>query len=236
VTQSTVLPTPCLCHAPAARSHPNIVRLYGYCLEPPTVCLLLELLPSSLKDYLYDTSRLSPFASTARYANSQKARPDGATGFVSTPTASPFRVAGNAELHRDGAEGGGHTGYPTPESPTSSSSMLGGGDAQLLRVPDLTGPNAEGSSTDQRSDPLARRHVTMQRVLELATDVACGLSYLHATPLEREAVPEDGALTELPMDQSVMPVEGASARNARVVHRGALLCGEFCGSCKMLVF
>jgi hypothetical protein len=35
------------------RSHPNVVKLYGYCLEPPTVCLILELLPTSLKDVLY---------------------------------------------------------------------------------------------------------------------------------------------------------------------------------------
>jgi hypothetical protein len=36
-----------------ADRHANVVRLYGYCLEPPTVCLLLELLPTSLKEILY---------------------------------------------------------------------------------------------------------------------------------------------------------------------------------------
>lgn len=30
-----------------------MVRLYGYCLQPPVVCLILELLPSSLDKVLY---------------------------------------------------------------------------------------------------------------------------------------------------------------------------------------
>jgi hypothetical protein len=33
--------------------HPNIVRVYGYCLTPPTVCIIMELLPTSLADKLY---------------------------------------------------------------------------------------------------------------------------------------------------------------------------------------
>lgn len=33
--------------------HPNIVRLYGYCLDLPTVCLIMELLPTSLDTLLH---------------------------------------------------------------------------------------------------------------------------------------------------------------------------------------
>jgi hypothetical protein len=40
-------------------SHPNVVKLYGYCLEPPTVCLILELLPVGLNDLLYNSMSLT---------------------------------------------------------------------------------------------------------------------------------------------------------------------------------
>jgi hypothetical protein len=45
------------------RSHPNVVKLYGYCLEPPTVCLILELLPLSLKELLYPPHNAAPATS-----------------------------------------------------------------------------------------------------------------------------------------------------------------------------
>src|SRR5687767_6410181 len=36
-----------------AHRHPHVVRMYGYCLEPPHVYILLELLPATLKQRLY---------------------------------------------------------------------------------------------------------------------------------------------------------------------------------------
>jgi hypothetical protein len=56
--------------------HPNIVRMYGCCLEPPTVCLILELLPLTLSSFLYPLPSSSPHA----------ARPFASTGWQQVPS------------------------------------------------------------------------------------------------------------------------------------------------------
>jgi hypothetical protein len=75
------------------RSHPNVVKLYGYCLEPPTVCLILELLPLSLKDVLYppaesaDPSAGAPSSSSAAAQRGDSTGPEASSATSATPAA-----------------------------------------------------------------------------------------------------------------------------------------------------
>jgi hypothetical protein len=64
--------------------HPNVVRLYGYCLEPPTVCLILELLPTSLKELLYG----APSGTSEQREGSTRASPAGSRAFIAVPVTS----------------------------------------------------------------------------------------------------------------------------------------------------
>jgi hypothetical protein len=66
------------------RSHPNVVKLYGYCLEPPTVCLILELLPLSLKDVLYPPAESADPSAGAPPSSSSAAAQLGASAGAST--------------------------------------------------------------------------------------------------------------------------------------------------------
>jgi hypothetical protein len=75
------------------RSHPNVVKLYGYCLEPPTVCLILELLPLSLKDVLYppvESTEPSAGVASSSSAAAQlgaSSGPDASSATSATPAA-----------------------------------------------------------------------------------------------------------------------------------------------------
>jgi hypothetical protein len=66
---------PCRCSPP----HPNIIRIYGFCLEPPNVCIITELLPWSLKSVLYHTgearSRARSIAGTIASASETGGQP-----------------------------------------------------------------------------------------------------------------------------------------------------------------
>jgi hypothetical protein len=73
--------------------HPNVVRLYGYCLEPPTVCLILELLPLSLKELLYG----APSGTSEHRQGSARVSPGG-TAFSAVPVTGN-RIGEPLEYH-----------------------------------------------------------------------------------------------------------------------------------------
>jgi hypothetical protein len=59
------------------------VRLYGYCVEAPTVCLIMELLPQSLEQRLYEPVIMGP-------------------GGVFVPISASGTFAGGTALHSEG--------------------------------------------------------------------------------------------------------------------------------------
>jgi hypothetical protein len=218
-----------------ARSHPNVVRLYGYCLEPPTVCLILELLPGSLKDVLYRRVEVrqpalpsptvlssNPLASTsggsdsvsivhARLAGQQSASRLGAK-----VTAADGTVTSAKGLHHPAALGAkaaatvgnlatgdvevgdqhsvmGAKGITAQDYGISAGAdgSIGGYLSHLhthMTGGDTSGGGGGSGGGAHGQQVVASRlvpkgDVSMLRVLEVATDVAAGLAYLHATPM-----------------------------------------------------
>jgi serine/threonine protein kinase len=143
-----------LCSLSPSPPHPNVVRLYGYCLEPPTVCLILELLPGSLKRALYGEPSASAMASRAA-----------SSGVFSHPhsrSSTAFVTSSS-------------TGCSATTAFVTASALSSGGGAP--------GPTAGlgvagGASSGSGANPLS-----MADVLRIATDIAAGLRYLHDMPL-----------------------------------------------------
>ncbi len=137
--------------------HPHVVRLHGYCLEPPTVCLILELLPTSLHARLYDA-----------------APPDSATAtlrLLSPPTTaslwSRISLLGRAIARQAGGGSGGAS---------SSGSSSGRGDPKLKPGLDCEAPAAAAAG------PPPGARLSIAEVLRIGADIAAGLMHMHGEP------------------------------------------------------
>ncbi len=103
--------------------HPNVVRIYGYCLEAPTVCLVMELLPSSLKQRLRGGAGLSEPASQQALAMhyTPAGTPAGASAGAPGHSHSNSNVTGAAAAAAaaGGSSGGGGGGDAPPTAPAT---------------------------------------------------------------------------------------------------------------------
>ncbi len=111
-----------------ARRHPNIVRIYGWCVEPPTVCIIMELLPCTLKHWLYPSSasRLGRAASAGKHIPSRDSGPllptsntggQGSSTVAALAGATITTAATAAGGGADATGGGGVTGGNAPAAP-----------------------------------------------------------------------------------------------------------------------
>jgi hypothetical protein len=143
-----------------------VVRLLGFCLEPPTVCLILELLPGSLKGVIYAqptplpsrtaTTITVPHSGRTTTAYMTSSSSEGATNVYATAACGS---AGSGTALRDTS---GSAGVPVDASLCASSVTVSSATQQ----------------TQQRANALS-----MADVLRIAVDIAAGLRYLHDMPL-----------------------------------------------------
>jgi hypothetical protein len=138
------------------------VRLYGYCLEPPTVCLVLELLPGSLKGALYGEPAPMPTAAVPVSKASSSKEPSS----LRSPTTA-FNTSSSSGCPAVTAS--------VTVAVSSSSGGDGGGESSAV----LGGATSPSSSSGTRGASL----LSMADVLRMATDIAAGLRYLHEMPL-----------------------------------------------------
>ncbi len=133
-------------------AHPNVVRLYGFCLEPPTVCLIMELLPRSLNRVLYS---LKP------------------AGADATPTAGDGHSSSGC-----GSEGSGSPRAAVQASDTSFSAA-GGACGSAAGGCAVLPPHRLAS---ERLQPRRVCPLSTLQLVQVVRDVAAGLAHLHATP------------------------------------------------------
>jgi hypothetical protein len=205
---------------PCSPPHHNVVRLYGYCFEAPTVCLILELLPGSLKALLYKQPTEPSATPTSQVDLEKQASTSQPTTYLSSYNAS---TASTTDL-KDAA----CTTYIT-----------------VSESVDMSETNSTGSFVDARKQMqpemtslAAVQKLSMLRVLHHSIDIAAGLKYLHEMPLVAdvahhtvttknesckllETVPETEAGTSSAV-QSNTSTGVATQKTMKVVHRGEL--------------
>ncbi len=230
-------PPPTSAHC--ARRHPNVVRIYGYCLEPPTVCLIMELLPAHLSALLPHTSRKARPGAAARGPSHLAPGVPGALG--------PSQGGGNHSLRallglgpQDGQGGGnatnavlGPTNGPGTRPGSGSSGPAGGplgaeggtaaaapSQQQRPKGPPASSGGRPGSAGGPAAGDLppsaGPAPLTMAKVVRLAADIAAGLAHLHAKDKAASI-----AGTDLGVDDDEEALRGEAPSPGRVVHRGA---------------
>jgi hypothetical protein len=160
------------------RRHTNIIRMYGFCLAPPTQCLVMELLPSCLSQKLYGLSRVPcEHMEAARLSYGGPAAPAG------SPAA--FLLGG-----------GGPSGL---QSATSGASELSSslGESRVLGRPGAVSTARGGSGAPEPLPPL--------EVLNLALGIAAGLAHLHGTPETRQMADAGGPDEDVIPDDDNVP-------------------------------
>jgi hypothetical protein len=235
------------------RSHPNVIRMYGYCLEPPTVCLILELLPVSLKHVLRQAHPASLASGSASQGNDvcQGINMSGLLGTTTIPSSSVHisitasnQLAGNAQGSNGALNSaiaaarseqlrrtsGLNLPQQSPERPELLLPHASDGvdtDRQPQRTALLnTGDAGDGTRSSVTKSP-SLKPLTMMEVLRISCDVAAGLSYLHSTQAAIPATSVRVAADQQDVQSGSMDSAGAvlAATGGRIVHRGAMIVG-----------
>ncbi len=221
------------------RRHPNIVRLYGYCVEPPRVCLVLELLPCSLSARIHGASPDAATGTTGTTGASSSGGSSraGSPAKPATTTAYLTAVEGQPAAH----------GLPATEDddssgpPSSTSSSGGGGKGEQKGADEAAAPAVVAHKAAQQPQPLAP--LTMLDVVRISADIAAGLAFLHSL---RARVDDDGGgvgaggvalgmrrvredeleLGEEDWHSAVAEERAATADATRIVHRGVFVVGQ----------
>jgi hypothetical protein len=186
-----------------------VVRLFGYCLEPPNVCLVLELLPSSLKGIIYKQPSSTAGSISTVLTGSQSALQKNPTEDAEPDATMHLAVKGSLSSH----------------STTSQSAAFSS-----------TGTSSHGVSTSQHQTPLSKlvaSQLSMLTVLQISIDIAAGLKYLHDMPVVVSAERQGNTISI--SSASLRPVVEAgstdveagdgyqhpsSMKTTKVVHRG----------------
>ncbi len=203
------------------------MRVYGFCLQPPTVVIVMELLCCSLSE------RLGWHARAVAFRQHQHQRSASCTEASATTATSSTTTTATTANHTHTAH---HPGAPASSAQplgaavpvgSQASQVLkeGAGDALFVGPPasDSSGrlapaladaqlrprwPNCSGLG--QAAEP-AQGELSLTDVLRIGRDVAAGLAFLH------EQQVRDGAL--LAQQQAGSPAVAVAAAAALVVHR-----------------
>jgi hypothetical protein len=222
------------------RRHPNVIRLYGYCLEPPTVCLILELLPGSLQDLLYpkvDGSVQISFRNAPTTGSNVLKSPG-----ASTVTESLDHLTGNVgsllssgsaaqqpqalpSLQEQPSPVTSSSASPAPQAQQGAEAAVGGSESPELETP-AEATVVSPAAAEGYEFPISKSPLSMQQVLDISMQVAAGLAYLHATPevpeLEVAGEASGASLEQLtPVPPPPNPPSSAQPhKDKRIVHRG----------------
>jgi hypothetical protein len=205
--------------------HANVVRLYGYCLEPPTVCLILELLPRSLKDLLY-VKTLDASKQRLPTDLHDSAVPYSAPAVTAHATASSTHSSSTASTAVSAATS---TRYATAAQTAMSAAPIAS-DQQLSAAASQLQPLEHGGSSGALQQQCRAPPLTISDVLRISLDIAAGLEYLHDLP-DVPPVPEEASLTTVneateqvsphsPGTAPSTPTAPATRKTHKIVHRG----------------
>ncbi len=185
--------------------------MYGYCLEPPNVCIIMELLPTSLKEMLYgSTGRDGAGNATKPTAPSHSASlgntsSSGPTQLLlhngsllphqqSSATTTQMLLAGNSFAQplspcAAGALSSSAASAASPRSDAHALVSVGSEGFDGRKPSSITQTNMSGLTEASALDMLPAlpasapeaSPLTLLQAVQLACDVAAGLAYLHAS-------------------------------------------------------